>query len=333
MTDKTVWILSDGLAGHYNQSIGISQALQQAFKHEPHIIHIKLKYKFLRSIMRLIANRFPQLFSLRLFSFFYKHGLLPTQHPSLIISAGGNTLFANIALSTIYHCPNVFSGTLKGYRGSNLNKVFTVTPLSGIGNNIVLDLPPANIPSPSASTIKNTQPYYALLIGGDGAGYKYTQNDWSQLAEAMATIAKRDNITWKITTSRRTGELAEQQLQTRLKDEYLSEAIWFSSNPQKVVKRFLDESRVIFCTEDSLTMVSEAIYAHKPAVTLQPQSMQPDDNDSKALDKYQHKRFIIRSPIAQMHQQKFDRERFCERYPDVQTQIADAIIPELDHAQ
>ncbi|WP_250656607.1 ELM1/GtrOC1 family putative glycosyltransferase [Alkalimarinus coralli] len=331
MSNKTVWILSDGLAGHYNQSIGISNALSTPLPHDAVIINIRLKHKLLRSLMRVIANHLPFLLGYRSFSFFYRHDTLPQSMPSVIISAGGNTLFANIALSKATGQTNTFSGTLKGYKPQNIAKVFTVTPLKNVPNNTVLDLPPANIAPPENPA--ETQPFYTLLIGGDGAGYEYTNEDWSHLAHAMASIAKRDNITWKVTTSRRTGQAVEEKLQTRLPNDCIAEAIWFSSNPQKVVKRFLAESRVIFCTEDSLTMVSEAIYAHKPTVTLQPLNMLPDNNDAKALDKYQHKQFIIRSPITQVHQQTFDKTRFCEHYPDIQTQIANAIIPELNSPQ
>lgn len=327
MSEKTVWILSDGLAGHYNQSIGVSHALQAQHPHEAIIINIRLKYKFLRSLMRLIANRLPFLLGYKSFSFFYQHDALPPTPPTLVISAGGNTLFANIALSKATRKPNTFSGTLKGYHFSNISQVFTVTPLRHVPNNTALDLPPANIAPPSNTA--ESQPFYTLLIGGDGAGYEYTNDDWSLLGQAMALIAKRDNITWKVTTSRRTGQAVEESLQSLLPNDCIAEAVWFASNPQKVVKRFLSEGRVIFCTEDSLTMVSEAIYAHKPAVTLQPKIMNPDNNDAQALDKYQTKQFIIRCPIAELQQTSFSADQFCSTYPNIKDQIANALIDTL----
>lgn len=327
MSDKTVWILSDGLAGHYNQSIGISNALQTRMPHEAVIINIRLKYKFLRSLMRLIANHLPFLLGYRSLSFFYQHDTLPQTIPSLIISAGGNTLFANIALSKITDQTNSFSGTLKGYHSQSITTVFTVTPLKNAPNNTVLDLPPAN--TGAAESNNPIKPFYTLLIGGDGAGYIYSDQDWAQLAQAMSSIAQRDNITWKVTTSRRTGETVERKLESLLSKDCIAEAIWYSSNPQKVVKRFLAEGQVIFCTEDSLTMVSEAIYAHKPAVTLQPKVMNPDSNDAQALDKYQSKKYIIRCPIAELHSTSVEADLFCKTYPDIPNQIASALVSKI----
>lgn len=203
-----------------------------------------------------------------------------------------------------------------------IDKIFTVVPLEGVNNNVVLDLPPANIDQQKTT---RDEPYYTLLIGGDGAGYLYTDSDWKQLALAILEIANRDNISWMITTSRRTGKRVEELLKNHLEENVIKEVVWFSSNPQKVVKRFLEEARVVFCTEDSLTMVSEAIYTHKPVITIQPQFMKPEKNDALALQKYQNKQFIIRTSITCLTSQAIDKEKFCNNYPDIQAQIVKSI--------
>ncbi len=248
--------------------------------------------------------------------------ILPSNKPDLIISAGGNTLFANTALSKALNVNNIYSGTLKGYNSRLISKVFTVVAIKGIKNNVVLDLPPANI---SDISVTHDQPFYTLLIGGDGAGYTFSQADWQHLVIAISEIAQLNNIKWKITTSRRTGEAVEKQLRKILDTDVVDEVVWFSSNPQKVVKRFLAEGQVIFCTEDSLTMISEAIYAHKPVVTLQPEMMKPEENDYQALEKYQQQQFIIRNPIATLSLLDLSKDKFCNTYPDVEKQIVNAV--------
>lgn len=319
---KTIWMLSDGLPGHFNQSIGLSKAIQSRFEHDLIRIDIRLKSKVFRSLMRFITNYLPWLIGRRLFTLFYQHNEMPLKNPSLIISAGGNTLFANIALSKVLKVNNIYSGTLKGYKSHLISKVFTVVAIKGITNNVVLDLPPANI---SAISGTHDQPFYTLLVGGDGAGYTFSEIDWQQLVIAISEIAQRNNIKWKITTSRRTGETVEKQLRQMLNTDLVDEVVWFSSNPQKVVKRFLAEGQVIFCTEDSLTMISEAIYAHKPVVTLQPQLMKPEENDYQALEKYQQRQFIIRTPIATLSLLDLNKDKFCNKYPDVEEQIVNAV--------
>lgn len=326
VSQKTIWILSDGLPGHVNQSIGIAQALSKDFPLEPILINVELRHKLLRPLMRLVANNLPSLLSGRVLKLFCRLDHLPAEPPVLIVSAGGNTLFANVALASIYGVPNVFSGTMKGYKNKRVRSIFTVVPLADRTNNVVLDLPPANVSNTqSDATVASDSRYYALLVGGDGAGYRYTAEDWRQLANALKRISERDGVRWLLTTSRRTGVQAETYLQGAVDFCICEEQIWYGSSPVKVVKRFLSQSDVVFCTEDSLTMISEAIYAQKPVVTIQPSVMSPDSNDAQALDKYQRLGFIRRVKIAEMAELSLDRAAFCQQYPDVPAQISDAV--------
>lgn len=319
-------MLSDGLPGHVNQSIGISMALDERFPHEPIIVPVILRHKLLRPLMRLLANSCPALISRFTLSIFYRLAPFPNIKPSLIISAGGNTLFANAAMARIYGISNIFSGTSKGYRHSLVRLIFTVSPLPNPLNNVVLDLPPANI-NTGKEDAKRKGPtgVYALLIGGNGAGYQYQESDWRLLAIALQDISRRDGIRWLLTTSRRTGEKDERLLNSILADECCEQAVWYASKPAKVVRQFLLECDAVFCTEDSLTMVSEAIYAQKPVVTLQPDVMHPEQNDVAALEKYAERAFIQRIKISELSQFVLSKQDFCENYPNIQAQIVQAV--------
>ncbi|MBL4606768.1 MAG: mitochondrial fission ELM1 family protein [Pseudomonadales bacterium] len=322
----SIWVLSDGLPGHVNQSIGITRALDDEFPHEHEVITVvlQLRHKLLRPLMRVLANYFPFLLSGFALRVFYQHDSLPLKTPSLIISAGGNTLFANIAIARIYGVANVFSGTTKGYSHRLLRLIFTVTPLKDPNNNVVLDLPPANF-NLNPSVEKSSGRFYALLIGGEGAGYCYQHDDWESLASALGEISQREGIKWLLTTSRRTGEQNERLLCTLLPPECCEKSVWYATTPAKVVKQFLNESEAVFCTEDSLTMVSEAIYAYKPVITLQPRTMNPDTNDAKALQKYQDLGFIHRVKIRDLTDFDVSEKVFCQSYPDINLQIAQAV--------
>ena len=323
---SSIWILSDGLPGHVNQSLGISKALAEEFPHDHVMLTFTLRYKLLRPLMRLLANFFPFFLTRFTLSLFYRYGSLPTNPPALVISAGGNTLFASAAVAKIYRAPNVFSGTSKGYSHSLVRLVFTVTALNNSRNNVVLDLPPANINAAAGNKPKSsTTPLYALLVGGDGAGYYYKESDWQRLAEALQEISQRDGSKWLLTTSRRTGEKSEILLNSRLAPEICERAVWYGTKPAKVVKQFLQECDAVFCTEDSLTMISEAIYAHKPVITLQPEVMHPDENDAMALQKYADQAFIHRVRIKELSQLVLSDQEFCQNYPDIKKQIVQAV--------
>ncbi|MBV1874587.1 MAG: mitochondrial fission ELM1 family protein [Gammaproteobacteria bacterium] len=324
-----IWILSDGLPGHFNQSYGISEALASQQPINLSTANIHLRHKFLRPLMRSIvkkgSNKTIQLF----LPLFYKISI-PDNKPALIISAGGNSLYANIALSKLKQSINCFSGTLKNYPNDLINVIFTVTPLANSKNNAVLDLPPAKGSIKLKKTSRTVEKkYYALLIGGNGAGYHYKEADWLKLADAINCIAEKDNIHWLITTSRRTGYKAEEILADKINKTTINKVVWYGKNPEKVVLSFLTRAHKVFCTEDSLSMISEAIYSEKPVLTLQPKNFSPDENDSHALDQYQNRGFIFRSPISQLISRHHSDFKFTENYPQIDKQICDALLPLL----
>ena len=276
--------------------------------------------------MRALANFFPRLLNRFTLALFYHHDPLPDRAPSLILSAGGNTLFANAAIAKVYGVSNIFSGTTKGYQHKLIRLIFTVTPLKDRTHNTVLDLPPANfsLEHEDHPELPSIRPY-ALLIGGEGAGYVYQNTDWLLLAEALVKISLRDKRKWLLTTSRRTGAQTENLLRRAVPTECCEKAVWYATEPAKVVKLFLNECEIVFCTEDSLTMISEAIYAHKPVITLQPEVTQPDSNDAKALQKYADLGFIRRVKISQLAEFLVSEQTFCKDYPDMNAQISQAV--------
>ncbi len=300
MKKLNVWLVSDGLPGHYNQSHGLMRALQQQCEISLETVEVRLRSKPLRPLMRWLLTAMPAMTGLNALRLFYRlENGLPASRPDIILSAGGNTLFANAVLARQYLVANYFSGTLKGYPASLYQNVFSVVPLKNAPNNVVLDLPPTNV-EPGASNGETRSGLYVLLIGGDGAGYRYSEDDWRRLAQSVNTIASKHNIRWLITTSRRSGELCESVLSEQIDTAIVEQAVWYGRKPERVMQKFLQQADTVFCTEDSLTMVAESIYANRPVVTLQPEIAAPDDNDSQALAQYVAKGYISRVQMSEV---------------------------------
>ncbi len=332
MTNLHVWIISDTLPGHYNQSMGIVNALREYENVTFNTVEITLQSKLFRSLLRWAANHKFR-FNNTLLKTLFHLPKLPDRTPDIVISAGGNTLFATIALGQKFNATKVFSGTLKGYRSSLLDVVFSVTPLVStnqpVDNNIVLDLPPSNISDIEDLSVKQPPYVFACLIGGDGAGYRYDQTDWQDLVSLLAAIQSRYPCQWLISTSRRTGIEAERILDKAIKastiQPYIDELILYASNPKKVIQSWLQQANALFTTEDSLTMVAESIVSRKPVFTLQPRHVRPDHNDAAALNKYHQKGLIQRLKLHSATSPKFDPTGKIN-LPDIQRQIHQAIM-------
>jgi len=254
---------------------------------------------------------------------------LPVGQPDLIISSGANTLLANALLARLQQAPNAYSGSLKGYDAKAYRVIFTVVGL-GVPNNCVLPLPPvpANIFNMPALA-GDSEPLVAVLVGGDGAGYEFRDEDWLAMAAWLSELATKRGARLLLTTSRRTGIDAEHLLKAGLAANLLAQAVWWSEAPQPVVREFLSRASVIVVTEDSLTMVAESIYARRQVFTLIPLSAAPNDNDGRALAAYAQCGLIQRISLEQPRQAMPVGSESAKGFPDVPLLIRSALEPHL----
>jgi hypothetical protein len=125
-----------------------------------------------------------------------------------------------------------------------------------------------------------------VLIGGVGAGHVFSDSDWQRLAKWMAS--QGDSVRWQLSTSRRTGATHEAQLQKILQANAvgLERAIWWTEKPERVMKELLCGSDFIVCTQDSLSMLAEAMYTGKPVYSFAPELRRMTENDAAAIVSY-----------------------------------------------
>lgn len=295
--EPVIWLLSDGAPGHVSQSQGLVDAMQRFRPVRVETVTLSVRRSWLKSLGRWWLNAggrgealLPLVYDLS----------LPAGRPDLIVSSGGNTLLANAVLARRFGVPNLYSGTLKRYRHDLFAKVYTVVPLD-VPNNVVLPLPP--VPAVLTQALPAGEPELAaLLVGGDGAGYRYTADDWRALAQQLNALSQAHGWRWLITTSRRTGAEAEAILAEMVDPAVIAELVLWGREPRKVVRTFLERSARVLVTEDSLTMVAEAIYSGRPVASVYPPVAQPDDNDGAALAAYVERGLLVRTGLATLDQ-------------------------------
>jgi uncharacterized protein len=304
-----VLVIKDDKPGHYNQTEGLILYLKEIFEDlEVEYIEIKIKSKFTRKILRFLLNTFPNFFtenSIKYLPFFYEKFTIPKNKVDLIISTGGNTSNLNVWFSKTYKCKNILNGALRGLKEELFTYITTVIDL-GYKNQIILDVAPSAITKEKLKEsgiefIKNKKlsindKYYTLLIGGDGAGYKYDNSFYDNLIEFVKNISIKRNIKWLITTSRRTPLDIEKEMKNKLKD-YCVYFVAYNINPEKVMSSFLSLSEKVFVTEESSSMISEAILSEKDVFTIGVGNNKSDSNYKNILHKFVKSGYIVRCEI------------------------------------
>jgi mitochondrial fission protein ELM1 len=212
---KTVWVVSDGVPGHFNQSKGVLFALERDFELEVHWIELTLKHKLYRRPLTWLLNyKIPKAEKI---DQFYQGDALPNARPDIVVGAGGNSAYAIVWLSKAFGAKNIFCGSLRQLKAELFDAILVLEP----------DLPKPFISLPvspmplSQATLQQhgkqwhsehphvEQQVWTMLIGGDGAGAQYQEQNWIQLAKQMNLLARQHQIKWLLSTSRRTGKQAE----------------------------------------------------------------------------------------------------------------------------
>jgi len=309
MKTLKVLILSDAKAGHVTQSQGLLHYLQKHFQIKTTELHVKPKIKLANRFFTTLLNRNSP-YAERFFRWFYRFNLpqVMSCSPDLIISTGGDTCGANALLAKKYRCKNLFLGSLRGIDSRLFSAVISTTPMPGVANCIVLDVAPTLVDPEdlkqsardflSSKKVATDKPLWVMLIGGDGSGYQFSKADYDRLAQAMLNLAQKYRIRWLLTTSRRTGLHNERILQRHLKtSDAIAHAVYFNEKPEKIMQAYLGAGQIIFCTEDSTSMVSEAVVSQKPVMTLRNRTKQINSGHQAVIERFSGQHYIQRLKI------------------------------------
>ncbi len=301
---KTIWVLSDGKPGHYNQSLAVAEALQTLTPATVDTIPLRVRGMG-KYLLRGLLNRkwgrwiLKHLFSPNVVTLFYDVNL-PAGRPDIVVSSGKDTSMLNALLGLWYGAKTLYVGNPKKLDNRLFTHVLTVLDL-GFDNQIVLDVAPTRPYRGDLELFCNRYKldpnarYWSLLIGGDGAGYHYTQKEIEALIAFVNATSNR--VQWLVTTSRRTPEAFEVQMQQQMKAAVF---VAYNQKPEKVIGGFLALSEQVFVTEESASMVSEAVASGKPVVTLYPTSYAAEEDYRRILEKFEGRSLLQRQSIEML---------------------------------
>lgn len=284
MSPISVWLVDEGTPGHRVQSEGVLDALQReglalSITRIPCTTKLPGFFRPLARCAMTVAGRYwPLQIAKRITEF----QLPKAPIPSFIISSGGRSAYLNRALSCWTGSPNVYVGVPDPFPGRWFNVIMPPVEWSIAGTTVI---PTGVIPSPvtplkcraAASQYWNGNVpanCWTLLIGGNSPSHRYESQDWKGIISCVNALSRKYGIKWLLSTSRRTGTSTEQLIQDLLDPQAVQECTFASTNPKKVVLPYLGSAHVVFVTQDSRTMVSEAVLSGRPVVIVAPEKAQ-----------------------------------------------------------
>ena len=278
---KRIIILQSKYHGSNQQLLSIAK---YAFSdYDPHAVHIELRsrkkillpiYKIIIIVRNYLGSRNP---------------ISQLLNTLALKNVKGKILDADIILAKTapYECPAqmLAAGTRASVYFIGQPRRFPTDKFTCLVSTPSTPVQPNDITLetlPTFSTFKNYHRHkintkkpsriWGMLLGGNAKGFKYDNKTWLTLATDMQEIAKKYKIKWLISTSPRTGKNAEAIFKKIFPEPSpgLYELSCWGDPQQKSILDCLSCSEVVFVTEDSASMISEAVNCRIPTVSIRP---------------------------------------------------------------
>jgi len=338
----TALLLSDGKPGHYHQAEGVIAAISRLRPVDTVRLQVRRRWVVpTRTLHQLInAGVRPEIV------LWLGYGLRPKALPSadLVVSAGGETLAANAATARLLGAGNVFCGRLRRLAPEHVRVVIVALARFADLPNHLVSMPPSPLDASSKRRADaavrfgsgNPPRVIGALIGGNSGTLRYTDGDWMRLTAFMRDLHRRHGVHWFATTSRRSGRFIGDAL-SAMAGEADSPLIRFidyrTAGPGALAEIFAAADAVV-CTEDSTTMISEAVGAQLPVVTVSPDTSRLEKRELEYRAFLAHQGWYRSLPLATLSSEAYLRAlgEVTPRTTSQLDELADALrqrIPEL----
>jgi len=274
-------ILSDGRPGHYNQSVGIADNIKNSHNK---FVEVKFKREVCDYILRLWCAVWSKTLDIipggkKLLRIFLKKDNLESlmrSEPDLIISAGSSLAGINLIMADIKNADSVVCmiPDLIGTTPFDLAVVPTHDDPPSDGN-IVETLGAPNRITPQYikqtrekwekklpfSPLEMPSPVIGIMLGGNNSYFQLTSEVCNNLLDELNEYRSETGGSVILTTSPRTPAKIENICRSDFapfddKEKFLILSDEWDMNP---VPMILDVSDAVIVTEDSVSMVSEAV--------------------------------------------------------------------------
>lgn len=298
--------LSEGVAGHDGQVLGVIKTLRDAgYDVLTKTVSVRWKIHLLRGLLRLISrklSKYPNFISTKLILFCYKFSSV--NEVDVIISGGANLAPLNLAISKTLKVKNIHLSTPRDWKISDFSAYITSSKVSSSPSNLVPEIVPNQFDPKTCKDLgtkfiseKGIEgiKFSLLVLGGDGIGYTYTKKEWIEILDNFSSYCESKESSPLFITSRRTPKEIEDLIKHRY-DVSMS-VLFHSEKARGKFDHLLYIADDIFVTEDSSTMISEAVSSGKKVASIFPQNIKAPDKYLQIIKKYESLGFIERCDI------------------------------------
>ncbi len=332
-------LLSDGKPGHYHQAEGVIAAIGRL--RPVATTRLEVQRRFIvptRTLIQLLNAGTSPATVLRL-GYGVRAAALPAA--DVVVSAGGETLAANAAIARVLGAANVFCGRLRRLAPEHVKLVIVSLQRFAELPNHMVSLPPSPIEVARSSDARrygraNPPARVGVLVGGNSGAFRYGSEDWGQLICFLTEAHAAHGIRWLATTSRRSGRFIGDALAALAADSNggVEKFIDFRTAGPGTLPQIFAGADAVLCTDDSTTMISEAVGACLPVVSVAPAAGKLEAREAEYRQVLASQGWYRQMPLSQLTPETFlaALEEIAPRTSSQLDELADALgrrLPEL----
>ena len=300
--------------GHRHQAEGVAWAVERA--DGARITRVEVAYRWwafagLRAVVARRATGRGLRFWLRAL-----YGIDPARLPraDLVISSGRPAIAAGILLGRALSAPFVYSGLAKDNGLGELVdlQLVPVEAYDTLPNTVFAPFPTLVDPDVFAPVrpLRRREDFrgarIGLLLGGDAHSHRFEMSDWRGIRDLVVASHADLGVVWRIFTSRRTGAAASDLFAGLAGHPGVETVVdWRVGGATPPAELLVGDALVV--TEDSASMLYEAVAARRPVIALRPAQVKPSTMDEIVVQ------LAARGALAAMPIAGLDTAGFVDR--------------------
>lgn len=289
-----ILIISDKRAGHLNQSLAFAKYIDA----ETEVIDVHFRWNFLKKITYILD--FFKIYTDTIFA----HRVKNYSTYDYVVSTGSSTYYLNKLVAKRYNIQSIALMLPKGFR-YDFDHIFAQRhdnpPLQD--NITVMDVNFSY--SIAQGLFQSKRESVGIIIGGKNSIYSMDIAEIKNYLDRIIELFQGYDIA--VTTSPRTSSAIEDLVASY----NFAYSVFFSKNRVNPIADFLEQCEYVFITQDSTSMISEAVSNGKASVEVLPLKSNKESKFESFVDNLASKEFLH---IFDMNVTTRDKKVDCSIY-------------------
>ena len=296
MEAVNILILSDGRAGHVNQSIAYAKYLDAKYE----ILDVSFKYRFFKNtsyILDFLKIYTEIIFDVKTIDF---------TTFNYIVSTGSATYYANKTLAKKYNLKSIVLMLPRGFR-YDFDYIYAQSHDNPPAQSNIIEMDANFSYSESLNLYMPLKKSVGIIIGGQNSVYKMSVKEIKEYLDRIFELFSDYEIA--VTSSPRTSKEIEALL-----DSYdFAYKVIFSKNMVNPIADFLYRCEYVFITADSTSMISEAVGNGNANIEVLPLLAQKDNKFIAFVQNLENGGYLhIFNGEVSKNSKKIDFKRYIE---------------------